>query len=357
MQDNVSLFTVLSTVYGNQHSSSNNNTNNTHHNTTEIKKDSNVTKISWYSDKNKENENVEQKNQNNENKTSEKVQKTSNTEVKKSNETETGDKDLTLEQILKSLESEKVAKTVESEKSSQDAREKSSQNVENDDEDHYPPVPPPYPYPYAGYPELPSYHNEEPISNYEHATSQNYEPSHFDWNNYPLQDLPAAYFDPNYYPDETFDDSNHLYTDNSYSQDVDKRNVEYENPLDMVYNLNEPVFLDKPCPCSGFGSFDDHPQYKRHAYPFPPFGPKETEGPLKFELPKPQWLEKLKQLTEEKKTKRLFQQTPHVKQRSTDDDEFSPLPSRFFEDETDENGKLYLNDQLKRERQDDAFLS
>lgn len=341
---------------------------------------SNETKISWYSDKNKDKSegDTEKVKQKSDDKKEEKVQSGSLSEGSgKGNVTkESGDsqktrgkdnKDLTLEELLKTIEGDKVSQSNQAKpkpESNGGYRNKYDDGDMDFDNypppsfpytpfhpeepyspsyDDYPPMPPPYPYsrfpPQDDSSEMPS-------------TSQNYDADTYTPSYFPDEyQLPASWFDPNFYPDETFDDANHLYSDDSYAShdtDMDKRYPKSVHPLDMVYNLNEPVFLDKPCACSGF--LDTNTHYKRHALPQPPFGPKDDDEPLRLKLPQPQWITKLKQLHEEKKHKLKPLELSHVKSRSTDEEE-SPLPVKFYKvEESDEDTvDTVVNERQKKE--------
>lgn len=355
---------------------------------------SNETKISWYSDKNKDKSegDTEKVQQKSDDKKEEKVQSGSLSEgngkgnvTKESGKDKGGkdNKDLTLEELLKTIEGDKVSKSnqaktkPESDSGYRNKYDDSDMDFDNypppsfpytpfhpeepynPSYDDYPPMPPPYPYsrfpPQDDSSEVPS-------------TSQNYDSDSYNPSYFPDEyQIPASWFDPNFFPDETFDDANHLYSDDSYASpdtDMDKRYPKSVHPLDMVYNLNEPVFLDKPCACSGF--LDDtntqyNTHYKRHALPPPPFGPKADDEPLKLKLPKPQWITKLKQLHEEKKQKLKPLEVSHVKSRSADEEE-SPLPVKFFQvEESDEDtvDNVVNESQQKEdgEQERDSFFS
>lgn len=374
------LIVSVSIVFGAEDSSNGNNT------------EKNVTKISWNSDKNKDknsNENVQQKSDS-QKKSEEKV-KESFSDAEKGNSTKESsdngkkidknkqDKDLTLEELLKTIETVKKSQSKPSSTTPEPTGYRN--NFENSDVDFgnypssfpyspyhpedpysasyedYPPIPPPYQYP--RFP--PSSSESPPSSPYSGSDSAesgsgNYAPRYFP-DDY---ELPASWFDPTYFPDETFDDSNnanHLYSEESYASheetEVDKRYPKSVHPYDEVYRLNDPVFLDEPCPCSGFHS--DNVQYKRHALPPLPFGPKDDK-PLKFELPKPQWIAKLKQLHEDKKLKKLEFEPSHVKSRSADEVE-SPLPSEFFEGERSGSGfgNVFTSNRNENHDEDSLF--
>lgn len=355
---------------------------------------SNSTKISWYSDKNKESsssgntESVQQKSESQHKASGEKVQGTLSDDGKKNTTKETGDrekstgkgkqeKDLSLEELLKTIEGDKVGQSNPSSTTPDPSEyysgsypssfqyspyypEENSYSASYDD---YPPIPPPYPYTRYPSPTLssspPSHYHQSASTGYTTSKTGNY-PSNY----YPDEyQPPASWFDPNYYPDETFDDSNNVnnfYSGETYTSeetsDADKRHPKsVSNPLDMVYRLNDPIFLDKPCACSGFGTADDtNVQYKRHAFPPPPFGPKD-DGPLKFELPKPQWIAKLKQLHEEKKHKKPEFGPSHVKSRSTDEDA-SPLPSQFSEEGSGSGfGSLFASQHRNNNEEGESF--
>lgn len=378
------LLVCVNAIFGAEGTSNGSNTES---------KSSNITKISWYSDKNKGNTENVKPNADSQNKAGEKVQGAINDDGKmnhnKTDTKETGDsgkimgkhkqdKDLTLEELLKTIEGDKVAQSNPSSTTPDPSRYDNGYGNSGNDfgnypssfsyspftpedpysaaYDDYPPIPPPYPYtryPNPSSSSSPASHYQGSSASYGTSETGNYAPNYFPDEYQP----PASWYDPNYYPDETFDDSNNannFYSGESYTSEeteVDKRHAKSIHPLDMVYRLNDPVFLDKPCACSGFA---DNAQYKRHAFPPSPFGPTD-DHPLKFDLPKPQWIEKLKQLREEKKQKKTEFEPSHVKSRSADDDD-SPLPSNFFEEGSGSGfGNIFTSQHLNKEDGDSFF--
>lgn len=330
------------------HADTNNNKNNT---------ESKVTKISWYSDQKKDEkveQNVETK------KNDEKSVESVKVAIDKKNETttETKNKDLTLEQLLKNLEDAKKTTTTTPSSSSSNNDFRSSNDYNNNKQsfpyapfhpedpynepyDDYPPVPPPYPYTYPSAPSVPEF--------------SGYAPAYYA-DDYPF--APSAWFDPNYYPDETFgnennDVNNYLTTDEENHKEND-RFAKSVDPVDYAYNWNEPLYLHKPC-----GEFNN--LYKRHA--LPPFGEKD-ENPLKLDLPTPHWIEKLKELREEMKSKDKKLDFAHaLKQRSTDDDDNErpalefPLPASFNSDKDSDSsfGQIFLRKNGANGENDEFF--